>query len=188
MATDTQRTLADLLDNLFPDGLPDNSIVAQQMRDLIVSVGQIPFGSIYTLASIETVIGTKDVYVKASCTTQANNLRNMDMPTNNRLRFLGTVPYHIHLACSLSMLSEGSSNLAGFKLYFYDDSASSGALIDGSEVKRFIAAGADEGSTALHWDLVMDTNDYLELHVANLTNTGNITVSNFYMFGLGMPM
>lgn len=185
---DTPRTLTDLLTNIFPDGLPDNSIAAQQIRDLIVSLGQVPFGGIYTDTPVETVIGSMGAYVKALGTTQANNLRNMDMPTDNRLRFKGAVPYHVHLACSISMKSEGNNNLAAFKLYFYDDSASAGALIDGSQVNRYIGTGADEGSTALHWDLVMDVNDYLELHVANLTNNGNITVSNFYLFGMGMPM
>ena len=185
---DTKRTLTDLLTNLFPDGLPDNSITAQEVRDLIVSLGQTPFGGIFTLAPAETTIVTPGAYVKAVGTTQANNLRSMDMPVDNRLRFLGTVPYHLHLACSISMTSVGNNNLASFKLFSWDDSAGSGSLIDGSQVNRFIGTGADEGSTALHWDLVMSMNDYLELHVANLTDTDNITVSNFYLFGMGMPM
>lgn len=182
---DVQRTLTQLL-AIFADGQGVGSITPQDARDLIVSSAQIPFGSIYTDTPIETIIGTQGVYVKGACTTQSNNLRNFDMPANNRLRYIGLIPYHMHIACSLSMTSAGSNLNASFKLYLYDDSESSGAVIDGSQVNRHIATGSDEGSTALHWDVEMHTNDYLELHVANLTNTSNITLSNLYMFALGM--
>lgn len=185
---DTQKTISDLLTALFPDGQADSSITPQDMRDLIVSLGQVPFGGIFTLVSAETIIGTTGLYVKVLGTTQINNLRNMDMPVDNRLRYLGTVPYHVHIACTLSTTSAGNNNLVSFKLFFYDDSVGSGALIDGSQVNRFIATGADEGTTALHWDLVMGENDYLELHVANRSNTDNITVTNFYIFGVGMSI
>lgn len=185
---DIHRTLTDLLNNLFQDGQADGSITEQHMRDLILSLGQIPYGSIYTLAPVETTINSVGVYEKGACTTQSNSLRNFDMPADNRLRYIGLIPFHVHIACSISMTSAGSNNLAGFKLYLYDDSAASGAVIDGSQVRRHITTGADEGSTALHWDVEMNTNDYLEIHVANFTSTDNITLENLYLFGLGMAM
>lgn len=185
---DLHRTLNDLLTNLFQDGQADGSITPQDVRDLILSVGQIPYGSMYTLTPVETTINTTGVYEKGACATQSNNLRDFDMPADNRLRYTGLISFHMHIACSISMTSAGNNNLAAFKLYFYDDSAASGSVIDGSRVKRHITTGVDEGSTALHWDLQMDTNDYLEIHLANLTNTGNITLENLYLFALGMAI
>ena len=185
---DIHRTLTDLLTNLFQDGQADGSITEQHIRDLILSLGQIPYGSIYTNTPVETTIVTQGAYVKGACTTQINNLRDFDMPVDNRLRYIGLIPFHMHVAVSISMTSTGNNNLAAFKLYFYDDSAASGAVIDGSRVKRYISTGVDEGSTALHWDLEMNTNDYLEIHIANLTNTGNITLENLYLFVLGMAI
>ncbi len=185
---DTQRPLSDLLTTLFQDGQPDDSITAQHIRDAIVSIGSWPYGSMYTLTPIETVISTPGAYVKGACQTQINNLRNFDMPADNRLRYTGLIPYHMHIACSISMTAAGNNLKASFKMFHWDDSASSGAVADGSEVNRFIGTGADEGSTAVHWDVVMDTNDYLEMHIANLTNTDNITLSNLYLFAMGMPV
>ena len=184
----TRRTLTDLKDNLFQDGQEDGAITAQDVRDMILSIGQVPFGSMYTLAAIETVIPGMGTYTKGLCTTQSNSLRQWDMPVDNRLRYTGAIPYHMHIACSLSMKAAANQKLASFKLYHFDDSAASGAVIDGSQVNRFIAVGVDEGSTALPWDIVMDENDYLELWVANLTDGTDITVSNFYLFALGMAI
>lgn len=182
---DVQRTLAQML-TLFADSQGTGAITPQDVRDMIVSLAQVPYGGIHTLSSIETTVDTQSVFVKGACTTQSSNLRNFDMPTDNRLRYIGLIPYHFHIACSLSMITAGSNNLTSFKLYKYDDSAESGALIDGSQVNRHMSIGADEGSTALHWDTILDTNDYLEIHLANLTNTGNITLTNFYLFAVGM--
>ena len=183
---DTQRSLSDLLTALFQDGQGDSSISEQDLRDFIVSVGQVPYGGMHTLASTETIIPTVDTYVKGNCTTQITNLRNFDMPADNRLRYIGDIPYHMHIACTISMKSAGNNKLLGFKLYRFDDSVGTGAVIDGSIVRRHLAVGADEGSTALHWDVALDTNDYLELHVANLTDAVNMTLSNFYLFANGM--
>ena len=185
---DTQRSLNELLTILFPDGQPDDSITAQDIRDAIVSIGQWPFGSIFTLTPIETEISSAGAYVKGLCQTQINNVRNFDMPADNRLRYIGLIPFHMHIACSISMTSAGNNLKASFKLFHWDDSASAGAVIDGSRVNRFIGTGADEGSTALHWDVLMETNDYLEMHIANLTNTDNITLENLYLFATGMPV
>lgn len=185
---DTQRSLNDLLTTLFQDGQPANSMNAQDVRDAIVSLGRWPFGSIFTLTSIETEISSSGVYVKGACQTQINNVRNFDMPADNRLRYLGLIPYHMHIACSISMTAAGNNLKTSFKLFHWDDSASSGSVIDGSRVNRFMATGADEGSTALHWDVIMDTNDYLEIHIANLTNTVNITLEHLYLFAMGMPV
>lgn len=185
---DTYQTLSNLITVIFKDGQIDNSISEQDLRDLIISIGQLPYGGIHTLTSVETTISDVDTYVKGACTTQTSNLRNFDMPADNRLRYTGTIPFHMHIACSISMTAAGNNKLASFKLYKYDDSLGSGAVIDGSQVNRFMSIGADEGSTALHWNVILDENDYLELHMANLTDSTNITITNLYMFAMGMSI
>ncbi len=184
---DTQRSLSDLLTTLFQDGQPDDSITAQHIRDAIVSIGQVPYGGMFTLTPVETVISSPGAYVKGACQTQVSNLRNFDMPADNRLRYIGLIPYHFHVVTTISMTAAGNNLTASFKLFHFDDSAASGAVIDGSIVNRFISIGADEGSAAQHWDVILEENDYLEIHVANLTNTDNITLSNLYVFAMGMP-
>ena len=51
---DSQRTLTDLLTNLFQDGQADGAISEQDMRDLIVSIGQPPRGGMFISSAIET--------------------------------------------------------------------------------------------------------------------------------------
>lgn len=186
--TDQYRSQSDLLATLFKDDQPVESITAQDMRDLIISLGALPFGGIYTLVSAETTISSAGAYVKDEGTTQTSNLRNMDMPASNRLRYLGLVPYHFHIACSLSTTAAGNNKLLSFKLFHWDDSLGTGSVLSGSQVNRFIAVGADEGSTALHFDMMLEQNDYLELHVANLTDATDLTLTNFYLFAMGMSM
>lgn len=182
---DTQRTIAALL-NLFRDNQSDGSISEQDLRDAILSIAQVPFGGMYTLNAVETIISTQGVYTKSLGTTQISSVRAMDMAANNRLRYTGVIPYHFHISVSLSMTSAGNNKLASFRLLHHDDSEGTDTTIVGSQVNRFMSTGADEGSTALHWDIILENNDWLELHVANLTDTSNITVTNFYVFAMGM--
>ncbi len=158
----------------------------RERSDEIYRVARVPYGGLFLTTPVETVISSTGAYVKALGTTTGHLFRDFDMPVNNRLRYTGRPAYHMHISCSISMITAGNQKKPSFKLFLWDDSAGSGALADGSQVNRFVATGADEGSTALHWDMMLNTNDYVELHVANLTDTTNVTVTNIYMFLMGM--
>ena len=123
--------------------------------------------------------------MKGLGTTLANALQFMDMPTSGRLRYIGAVPFLFRVAVSLSLIMDGNLKDASFALYKYDNSESSGAILTGSEIDRHMAAGPDIGSVSLHWDVELDNNDYLELHVANLTDDTDLTLTRMYFSAIG---
>ncbi len=182
---DARRTLTDIQTNLFQDGQADGQITEQNQRDFVETVGRLPYGSIYTLTPVETTIVSSGVYVKGACTTQSNLLRDFTMPANNRLQYVGLIPIIVEVSCTMTVVMAGNNNLSSFKLYFYDDSAASGAVIDGSVVDRFVGTGVDAGAVALGWDLEMHENDYLELWMANMTDTDNMTLNQLRMRAKG---
>lgn len=183
---DTQRSYAEIIALLNVTG--GDPMPASLMRDIMHSL-QPTFGSLYVTSSAETVIAVQDTFVKVAGTTALSNPSNvhkMDMPANNRLRYTGVSPRHMHIACSIMMTSELNNQVTRWRLYHYDASEASGATLVHSEVQRKVGTATDIGSTALHADVVMEENDYLELHVANGTGTGNITCDLMYLFALGM--
>ena len=181
--TDTPRSVADL-----QVLLADNTVGAispQDLRDLLASVVQ-PYGSLhFTTPAPTTPAGAA---LKALGTTTSVNLSGFDMPVSNRLRYTGSVTRHAHIACSVSFTMGGNNKVAGLYIYHFDASADSGAVLDHSHIERFVGTGADIGSTALHADVMMDINDYLEIWVENHTDNAAITIEKGYLFVLGMTV
>ena len=155
------------------------------LRDVLASLKP-PFGSMYVSSSAETTIATKDVFVKVAGTTAAVNLMNFDMPSDNRLRYLGSSPRHMHVACSIGMTAAANNQITHWRIIHYDASEDSTTQLVHSDVQRKVGTATDIGSTALHCDVMMGENDYLELWVSNGTGTANITCDYMYMFALGM--
>lgn len=110
------------------------------------------------------------------------------MPASNRLRYIGADSRHMHIAVSIMMTAATNNQITRWRVAHYDDSGTSLTTNVASEVQRKVGTATDIGSTALHADLMMDQNDYLELHVANGTGTSNITCDLMYLFALGMLM
>ena len=183
---DTVRTPTTLLTSLFQDG-QTAGISAQDMRDLIVSV-RAPFGRIASNVPSLTTITTQNVFVKAAGTTTFGGMSNqMDgNAVNNRIRYTGPVSRHMHIVLQGScQFATGTNLTVALQLYHYDDSAASGSLVAHS-LARSVVAGANVQQVTSHADLMLDTNDYIELWVANTSGTQDVTVSNVYMFMMGM--
>ena len=181
---DTARSQSAIL-TLMADNTTGD-ISAQDMRDFVVSTTP-GHGSFSVTSSAETTISATGAYVKAAgTTTLVSGASNFDMPANNRLRYTGSPDVHVLIDSTISMTCAGNSKIIALKLYHYDDSAASGAVIDSSEVQRKIGTGADIGAAALSGDIVMATNDYLEVHVANLTDTNNATTDLIYLRASGL--
>lgn len=183
---DTVRTPATLLTTLFQDGQAAGSISPQDMRDLIVSI-RAPHGRMASNVPAETTITTQGVYVKVAGTTTLGAMPLLvDMPADNRLRYTGTVDRHFHIVLQGSVeFASGTNQIASLQLYHYDASAATGALVPHT-IAPSVVAGANITQVVSHSDLHLDTNDYIELHVANLSGTANITVENLYVFMMGM--
>lgn len=178
----TRRTKAEL-DVLFANN-STGDISPQDLRDLVDSLTP-GHGSIMLVTPLPTTIPGAGQYVKANGTTQLSTQtmhRDFTMPMNNRLMWSGITSVHCHVVSSLSMSSGGNNVDIGVKL------TKNGVEIDHSNLRRKISTGADIGSTAIHGDFQMNPGDYVELYVANLTNTSTITLEEFYLFIVTMLM
>ena len=183
---DTQRSKSDLLTNLFQDG-QTAGISANDMRDLIVSMVP-PMGGLYFSTPAATTLGSTGVYVKAAGTTTSTVLGSMTMPASNRLTYTGVSMRHFHIVGQASVTpSTGTNQDIGIQIWHYDASAGSGSYLAMSEARTTISSTAVEQITT-HADAMLDTNDYLELHIANHTATNNATVTYGYLFGMGVMM
>jgi hypothetical protein len=174
---DTPRTVADLIGLLPLATLRAGSI--QDVRDLIVSLAP-SMGSMYVSTPAQTTIGVAGTYVKAAGTwTQVSSVSGLVMQSNGRLVQTLDVARHYHIAASLSMTAQGANQTAGFKI------AKNGVVLDHSYVARKITTGADIGGHALHADVQLVKDDYLELWLTNETSTNWVQLNAAYLFAVG---
>ena len=185
---DTQRSKTDLLTNLLQDGQVAG-ISAQDLRDLLVSVTPDYAGMYFTTPAV-TTIGVAGTYVKAAGTTTITNSSSAmgNGGASNRLRYTGTAMRHFHVVLQASMtLASGVNQDIGIQLYRYDDSGATGAVVAHSEARSTIP-GQNIVQITSHADVMMDTNDYIELHVTNNSSTNGIQVDLGYVFCVSMIM
>lgn len=179
---DIPKSLDDLLTNVFQDGQPDGSITPQDVRDLIVSIADAPYGSIHIEpGAAETNISNVGEYIKAAGASVLIQSNRMDMPANNRLRYTGAIPYHFRIAASSSAFAASNNKLFAFQFFIFDDSLGIGELAIPSQVNSKFGSSGDQSASSVHFDAVLDTNDYVEFHVANLTDSTNITLEHMYL-------
>jgi len=185
---DTRRSKDDFVNaatGLFKNNVAKD-ISPQDLRDFVESQHP-PYGSMYWSTAIETSISTVDTWTKAAGTTSSVSLRHFDMPASNRLRYTGTPSIHVHGVVSLSTNTASANKTLRTGAYHYDDSGASGSVLTHSVLERRHASN-DIGAIAIHFDAMLETNDYIELHVKNITDSTNMTVDYGYMFMLGMFM
>jgi len=165
--------------------LPDNTagdISPEDVRDIVETLRH-GHGEISTNVAAETSIAVGGTYVKvAGTTTLTADNHNWTMPQDNRLTYGGTANRVVHLALTVSFTAAGNNKNIRFRI------AKNGTTVARSEVQRFVATGADVGSTALHlFDSVAPT-DYYELWATNMTDTVNLTVEQYNMFIMDMSL
>lgn len=180
---DTLRDLAALQTLLADNTIGD--ISPQDVRDFLYSMKR-PHGSIYITSSAETSIALVSTPVKVAGTTALSDNTShylFDMPASNRLRYTGSPDCHAHIAISLSMTAAANNKVAELSVY-----KNGTTRLEHSVIERKITTGSDVGATALHADCNMSQNDYIELWIANNTDSANMTISKMYMFALGMFM
>lgn len=185
---DIQRTKTDLLTNLFQDG-QTKAISAQDLRDLLVSVTP-DFAGLEFTTDATTTIPVAGTYVKGAGTTVlTNSSANMgNGGVDNRLVYTGTAMRHFHIVLQASVsLVSGVNQDISVALWKWDSSAGTGSILTHSEAHTTIPGNAVSQITS-HADTMLDTNDYIELHITNNTNTNDIVVEYGYMFGVSMIM
>jgi hypothetical protein len=175
--SDTQRTKANLI-TLYADNTI-GAITPQTMRDLIESFA-CSNASMYVTTPVATTIAVAGTFVKAEGATTLVGAHRGDMPANNRLRFTGTARVHIHLVANLSVKCSSNNQNVSFAI------AKNGVVVDHSIMEHLITTGSDVKIMAIHADMDLDPNDYVELWVTNNTSTASVTVQRGYMFWMGM--
>lgn len=180
---DTQRTIAALTALLADNGAGD--ISEQDLRDLFVTV--VPnFGGVCTTGpGANTTIGTPGTFVKSNWNAtgvQSSTPRNFTIDNTGRLTYVGTPTRHQHVACTISFsVAVAAAKEIEFRL------AKNGTVIAGSRVIVNTNGATSKLSTALHWDVMLATNEYLELWVTNNTDTTAVALASAYLFAMDMP-
>ena len=172
----TIRSKAELT-TLFADN-SNGDISAQDLRDFLDSVNG-SFGGMYVSSAAATTSMPLSSPVKAAGTTTATSLQNFTH-ADNRLTYTGPTDIHAHIACSASFTSNKNDSIVGVYI------AKNGIALPAPGL-RTIANGADIGSTAVHGDSVLSTNDYIEVFVSiNAVSSPSVTLDQCYLFAMGM--
>jgi hypothetical protein len=177
---ETQRTLDVVLANL-----PDNTselIDPVHVRDAVETL-RLGHAEMYFTTPAETNIASASTFQKVAGSTALSAVgnHNWTMPAQNRLQYNGTSRRLVHAAVTLSMTAAANNKTVRFTV------AKNGVTLTPPISSRFIATGADEGSTALHPYFSVENGDYVELWGANFTDDTNITVTFCNFFLMDMP-
>jgi hypothetical protein len=109
-----------------------------------------------------------------SPTTTLNTAYQFDMPTNGRLRYIGSGTIHAHVAFSLSVRGNAGS---AKDLIFY--LKKSGSVATGSGYRFTVRTTSEYQTIAAHKVLDLVNNEYLEIWVQNATDATELNVQNF---------
>lgn len=148
------------------------SRMGKGLRNLVTTMRP-SFANISITSSSATTIATGALYVKAAGTTAltGSDAHQFTMPANNKLLYGGVSPVNVTVTGSISIdpSAAGIENMA-VKV------KKNTTLIDESEA---IASCAIAGTVALpiHANLQMIEDDFIEIWIANITSTDNITAT-----------
>jgi len=188
---DTVRTTATLLSAVFQDGQSANAITANDVRDLIVSLRP-SFGECSMQGNAtETVIAVATTYVKIAGTTALSGnelLFDNNSTDTGRLRYTGAPNRVVTFSASMSCTAASTDQVISFKAWLYDDSDSSGSLLAPTLVTRKITASGELGAVTLQGSALMSNNDYIEIHGTNETSTANLTIADYNLQAVAIPI
>lgn len=172
---DTQRTIAGLK-AILPDNT-NGEISPQDLRDFVESI-KTGHAEIYVSTPALTDITTQSVYQKAEGATTlstAPTVVNWSMPANNRLRYDGVANRLAKVSCTVTLTTSGDAKLISFRLAKNDTTQ-----VD-SQVQQYAVLASQQENVSLTGLFEVATNDYIELWVANETDTTDLTVTNISM-------
>lgn len=145
-----------------------------------------PYGSFfYNDHATPTVLAATTGYKKLDNTNLSFNpasgvtLNEMTY-SDGRLTYTGTNDRHFHIVFNMS-IDQASGVDRDVTIALYKD----GTIIPHAECIQ-TTQNSKYVSTALHADVMMSTNEYLEAFV-KISVASNVNFYNFYMFAMGMP-
>ena len=165
--------------------LPDNGaggVSAQDLRDAVFTL--LPnLGIIYISTAIETILGDTN-WTKALGTTTSVVL-DAFTTSDNRLTYSGTPDRRVLVFAFCSTSTAAANKTLQIGIYHYDASGPSGSVLAHSPIPRYHSA-TDQGGVATIGTCLMETDDYVELHIKNST-ASNATIENMVLLAVGMP-
>jgi len=177
---------------LDPTGSPLSRRI--QLGNLKKALGVHPdLMSIFSETQADTTIGVAGTYVKAANVTTINNQTaemTDDTGVSNRVKHTGAESRHFLVAGHIvfAPASGGANQELGVKIWHWDDSAGSGSYLPGAHVDTTIPSASVTGNAAFHGDVLLETDDYLEVHITNENNANDITVYSVYMVVSGVSV
>ena len=178
---DTKRTATDLLTNLFQDG-QSAGISAQDLRDFVSSCRP-PFGGASVTGNASaTTITVQSTYYPINATFIAGSLVEVGITASGgKMTYTGTPARHFHVVSNLDAFAATNNQILSFQWF------KNGVAI-APPIKCKITSGGDIATMSIHTDVMLSTNDYLELKVTNTSSTATVTIENCYLFMHGMIM
>jgi hypothetical protein len=173
---DTQRSKSALA-AILADNVSAN-ISPQDVRDFLESM-DLPFGAFYVSSSAATTPAGAGTFLKALGTTTSIDT-NLFTHSTNRLTYNGTPDCRALAFASVSMTCAGVNKIVSLGF------ADTGSIITATRVDRKISTGSDIGAAAVIGAATLSTNDYIELWLANQTDTGTVTLDYAYVIVVGM--
>ena len=124
---------------------------------------------------ITTTISSTGVFVDLAGTYTTSDLQHFDAPANGQLRHLGDSPieYKVNV---FGIIDGGSNDDVELKIVVWDDSSS--VFVDYKSVVRVInnlQGGRDVAYFNFTDKVLLNTDDYVKLMIANISGTSNVT-------------
>jgi len=136
------------------------------------------FGNLYLTSATDTYIANKNVPTKIAGITAAENLANFSAVGNNRLVYTGTSTRTFSVVCSMSFGASDKNDV--FVFFIYHGGNASPGVVTSTQVKRFIATGADVGALSVSGLVTLAPNEWIEVWALNETDDNlNLTVETF---------
>jgi len=132
----------------------------------------------------ETVIATINtpVPVNLGAAVVSSYAVGLTVTTAGLVTYNGARTRRFHCGCTISAKAVDIKEQLTFAVF------KNGILVPGSKVQLFEAKDeAEINSTAIHSMPEMSTGDTLQVYVENNTNAGDVLVTNFNLFVLGLP-
>lgn len=128
-----------------------------------------------TVEVTTTVDPTPGNFVDLLGTYTSNDLQHFDEPANGQLRHLGGSPREYKVTGQI-VLDGGSNDVAALKIVIFR--AATTSFEDAKTITRVInnlQGGRDVAYFVLSDNIILNTNDYVKIQVANNTDTTNVT-------------
>ena len=141
--------------------------------------------------AVATVITTQSAYTRCDeADTLTTGATDFDKPQAGRLRYTGAATKMFHVGCTFSC-SNGNNIIVKSVIYKngtvnVNNEYTGGTAMTAGTVEQKISVAGDIVSTAIHVFIELAQNDYIEMAIANLTDTGDITTKHMNLFAMEM--